>query len=380
MNKTAIINKPHVIWILANESSAPYFNWFAELTAIKKNIQLSFICLTSEKPKMIEDVGQFGWNCYWIKFDHEKRKTGMIKAFFQLLILFVKLKPDVVHTHLFDDSLPSLFAAKIAGVKKRVITKADTSFHYFYAPKWVIADKFNNWNATHIVPVSNEAKSFILDKENAPENKITMIHHGIPSKLFTNQSEEYKRELINKYNLTGKKIFGTVSRFIEWKGYRYIIEAIPAVVEKYPNSLFLFVGQGSQKEELETLASKLNVRQHIVFTGWIDRAHIPSLYSILDVYVHAANFEPFGFVIPEAMMNAAPIVSTPTGSALDAIKHKVNGYLANYKDAKSLAEGITYTLEHGADFKEKGKQTALDMFEFDLMYNNYLNLYNKFNK
>jgi hypothetical protein len=76
MNKTAIINKPHVIWILANESSAPYFNWFAELTAIKKNIQLSFICLTSEKPKMIEDVGQFGWNCYWIKFDHEKEKLA----------------------------------------------------------------------------------------------------------------------------------------------------------------------------------------------------------------------------------------------------------------------------------------------------------------
>jgi len=42
-------------------------------------------------------------------------------------------------------------------------------------------------------------------------------------------------------------------------------------------------------------------------------------------------------------MNTAPVVSTPTGSALDAIQHKQNGYLVNYKDAVSMAEGINYT-------------------------------------
>lgn len=367
----------HIVFVISNESSVPYFNWFAEKAAQQKKHQFSFVALYTETPKMISDVGRFGWNCYWIKYDHHKRKRGMLSTFFSLYKLFRKLNPDVVHTHLFDDSFPGLLAARLAGIDKRVITKQDTTFHYFFSPKWVLADKFNNWNATDIVPVSNEAKSFILDKENAPENKITMIHHGIPSKIFTQQSDEYKKELINNYKLAGKRVIGTVSRLIEWKGYRYIIEAIPTVVEKYPNSLFLFVGQGSQKEELETLASKLNVRQYIVFTGWMDRPYMPSLYSILDVYVHAANFEPFGFVIPEAMMNAAPIVSTPTGSALDAIKHKINGYLANYKDSKSLADGIIYTLEHGADFKDKGKQTALEMFEFDKMWQGYIALYER---
>lgn len=99
------------------------------------------------------------------------------------------------------------------------------------------------------------------------------------------------------------------------------------------------------------------------------------MYALLDVYAHAANYEPFGFVIPEAMMNAAPVVSTPTGSALDAIKHKENGYLVNYKDANSMAEGINYTIEHGADFKEKGRITAFEMYNFELMYDNYIKLY-----
>ena len=76
----------------------------------------------------------------------------------------------------------------------------------------------------------------------------------------------------------------------------------------------------------------------------MDRTYIPSFYGILNVYVHAASFEPFGFVIAEAMMNGAPIVSTPTGSALDSIKHKENGYIVEYKNSEVLR-----------DLKEKNK-------------------------
>lgn len=367
----------HIVFVISNESSVPYFKWFAQQAAQQKKHQFTFVTLYTEKPQMIEDVGKYGWDCYWFRFDHHKRKRGMIRTFFQLYRLFKKLKPDVVHTHLFDDSFPGLMAARLAGIKKRVVTKQDTTFHYYYAPNWVIADKINNKNATHIVPVSTEAEKFIIEKENAPVEKITMIHHGIPPEIFTQQSEDFKQELVEKYQLQGKRIIGTVARLIEWKGYRYIVEAIPQVIKKYPDAIFLFVGQGNQKEELQQLAKQLNVLSYIVFAGWIDRAYIPSLYAILDVYAHAANYEPFGFVIPEAMMNAAPVVSTPTGSALDAIQHQQNGYLVNYKDAISLAEGINYTLEHGADFKEKGKKTALEMYNFERMYNNYIQLYEK---
>lgn len=367
----------HIIFVISNESSVPYFNWFAEKAAQQKRHQFSFVTLYTETPKMIEDVGKFGWDCYWFKFDDNKRKRGMISAFMKLFWLFLKIKPDVVHSHLFDDAVPGLFAAKLANVPIRVITKADTTFHYFYAPKWIIADKFNNYNATNIIPPSKEAEKFIIENENTPIQKITMIHHGIPPELFTNQKDSVKSMLTKKYGLEGKKVIGTVARFIDWKGYKYIIQAIPYIIKDFPDSIFLFVGQGNQKAELELLVKELNVEKYVVFTGWVERDHIPSLYGLLNVYLHAANFEPFGFVIPEAMMNGVPVVSTPTGSALDAINHKVNGYLVEYKNPKSIAEGVCYTLKNGSEFKEKGKKTALEMYNFDLMYNNYIKLYEK---
>ena len=367
----------HIVFTIADSGDVPYFKWFAKQAKQDNKHKFTFVALSKQKTPMLDYVEQLGFDAFLIPFDTSKRKKSLISAFFKLYKLFKNLKPDVVQTNLFDDSLPGLLAARLAGVKKRVIVKQDTTFHYYYAPRWVKADKFNNWNATDLVPVSNEAKQFIIDKEKADVNKITMIHHGIPSDLFTKSSEKDKALLIEKYNLQDKIIIGTVSRLIEWKGYRYIIQAAEKVVKKYPNAIFVFVGQGEQKQELLELAKKHNVIDNIIFTGWMDRNLIPSFYSILDVYAHAASFEPFGFVIPEAMMNGAPVVSTPTGSALDAIKHKENGYLCKYKDSESLAEGIIFTIENGNKFKEKGKETALKMYEFKVMYSNYIKLYER---
>jgi len=367
----------HIVFTIADSGAVPYFQWFAKKAKEDNKHKFSFVALSTEETPMLKYVKKLGLDTHLIYYDTANRKKSMISAFFKLYKLYKTIKPDIIQTNLFDDSVSALLAAKLFGIKKRVIVKQDTTFHYYYAPKWVKADKFNNWNATDLVPVSNEANQFIIDKEKADVNKITMIHHGIPSELFTQSTEEYKQLLIEKYNLKDKIIIGTVSRLIEWKGYRYIIQAAKKVIEKYPNVVFLFVGEGEQKEELITLAKENNVINNIIFTGWMDRELIPSFYSILDVYAHAASFEPFGFVIPEAMMNGAPVVSTPTGSALDAIKHKENGYLCKYKDVESLSEGIVFTIENGKGYNEKGKQTALEMYEFEVMYNNYIKLYEK---
>ena len=367
----------HIVFTIADEGAVPYFQWFAQKAKQEEKHKFSFVALATKKTEMQEKIEQIACDTYLIPFDVNHRKKSMISAVFKLYKLFKKIKPDIIQTNLFDDSLPGLLAARLAGIRKRIIVKQDTTFHYYYAPKWVKADKFNNWNATDLVPVSSEAKQFIIDKEKADISKITMIHHGIPSELFTKSTEEYRQLLIDKYHLQDRIIIGTVSRLIDWKGYKYLIKAAKLVVEKYPKAIFLFVGEGPQKLELEILIKKQKLENNITFVGWLDRKLIPSFYSILDVYAHAASNEPFGFVIPEAMMNAAAVVSTPTGSALDAIKHKENGFLCKYKDSESLAEGIIYTIENGVIFKEKGKQTALKMYEFDVMYNNYLNMYNE---
>ena len=325
---------------------------------------------------MIEEMKERGCDCIWIEFNPKSRKSGMIKAFFELVKLFRKLKPDVVHTHLFDDSFPGLLAAKIAGVKKRVITKQDTTFHWYYAPKWVWADRFNNRNATHLIAVTEENKQFIIESEHADPKKVRLAHNGFPFDLMTKQFDEVKRKYIEKYGLQGKIVVGTVSRLIEWKGYLDIINAAERLVVNYPQIHFLFIGYGNQKKTLEKTIADKKLQNHITLTDWIDRADIPSLYGIMDVYAHAARYEPFGFVLIEAMFNGVPVVSTATGVAKDIIVHKENGYLVSYDDVARLADGIEYMLENGGkDIGAKGKETALKSFQFENMFNRYKTIY-----
>ncbi len=373
----------HIVHIMASNSSVPYFNWFAEEIKNYPQFKFSFIALYPTSPQMMEDMRLRGCDCYWIKFDSAKRKSSMISVLPKLVGLLKKIKADVVNTHLFDDSLPGLLAARLAGIKKRVITKGDTTYHWNYAPTWVWADRFNNFNATDVVAISNESKEFILTKEKANSRKVSMIHHGIPFKYLTDQRDDYKKELTDKYLLAGKIVIGTVARLIEWKGYRYIIEAARKVVKTNPNIVFLFAGLGDQYEELVKLVNNYGLNKNIIFTGWVARNYIPSLYSVMDIYLHAATTEPFGFVIAEAMANGTPLVTTKTGAAADALEHKKNCYFVEEKNADEIADGISWMLED-LQRKEKiaseGIELAHKMYDVKYMLKNYLSLYKANNK
>jgi glycosyltransferase involved in cell wall biosynthesis len=284
----------------------------------------------------------------------------------------------VVNTHLFDDSLPGLFAAKLAGVKKRVIRKQDTAYHWYFAPLWVRADRFNNRNATDIIAISDDSKKFLVEKEKAPENKVHRIHNGIPIHDFTTQVKEDKEYLISRYGLEGKIVVGTIARYIEWKGYRYIIEAAKILTEKYKNLKFLFVGYGEQQEELEKLIEKNKLGEYIVLTNWIDKEYIPSLYGVMDIYLHASFMEPFGFVFIEAMANGVPIVTSKTGVAADALEHKSTCYFTGFMDPKGIAEGVEWMLENPAEresMKERMKKLAHEEFSVEHMLDEHIKVY-----
>lgn len=370
----------HVVHVIANNSTVPYLNWFAERSGKYPDVKFTFIVLYPEKPHLIEEMKRYGFESHWIVYDQSKRKSGMVKAFFRLYKLFKQLKPDVVNTHLFDDSVPALLAARLAGVTKRVIRKQDTAYHWYFTPIWVWIDRFNNVNSTDIIAISEDSKMFLIEKEKAPSNKVRMIHNGIPIKDFTNQVDADKEFLIKKYGLEGKIVIGTIARYIEWKGYRHIIEAAKTLVQKNKNLKFLFVGYGEQQQELEELVNKYGLSEYIVFTNWIDRKHIPSLYGIMDIYVHAAFMEPFGFVFIEAMANGVPIVTSKTGVAADALEHKVTCYFTEDKDSKGIADGVEWMLENPyerEEMKEKIKRIATEQFSVEHMLDEHMKVYKK---
>lgn len=366
----------HVAFVMANNSRAPYLTAFMRRGAALGVDRFSFVAMTAEPPEMVEEARSFGFEGHWLPFDHNRRKRSMLAAVPRLTLLFRRLAPDVVHTHLFDDSLPGMLAARLAGVRRRVVTKGDTGFHHVHVPLWVAADRFTNANATDVVALSQEALDFVRDVERCPRGKLRMIHHGVDAEALGHPDADEVAALQRRLSLRGRFVVGTVSRFIAWKGHRALLEVAEIVRRRAPNVCFLWVGTGGERPGLERLVRERGLEDTIRFVGGVPPSQMPALYSAMDVYLHGARLEPFGLVIAEAMMAGLPVVSTPTGAARDALVHRENGWIGGYDSPESLAEGVLFFHQNppGKPFR-RAQATARALFSFDQMYDRYRELY-----
>lgn len=373
----------HIAIIISNNPTVPYFNWLAEASVNSQDIKFTFIALCKEKPIMIEEVGAYGCGCFWIKFDWEKRKRSWVSCTIKLYKVLKQIKPDIVHSNLFDDAVPTLIASYLLGIKRRIVTKADTGFHWTYAYKGILFDKLVNFLATDIIAISSESKQFILDQEKADPTKIVLIHHGIKIDEQINLvNKDFITNLKTRFALHGKIVVGMVSRLVEWKGIHYAVEAARSLCEKYPDMIFLIVGVGTEQAKLEALITKYNLNGKFILAGRFEPTAIPSLFETFNIFLHTATMEPFGFVIPEAMSHSLAIVSTSTGSSRDSIRHKHNGYLIESKKTEQIVEGIDWVIKnnHNKELNKAAFKTVHDLFDFKFMYNNYVKLYLKENK
>mgnify|MGYP001198104281 CR=1 FL=1 len=338
---------------------------------------MSFVFLNATKPELVNELTLKGHKSYWYYFNYAKKKQFQyIKVFIKLLFLFIKIKPDVVQTNLFDDSLPALYAAKLAQVKKRVITKQDTGYHIKYTPHYIKYDKFNNKNATHIIPVSKETQELILKYEKPDINKVKLIHHAVNEFFFEQYDENIILEIKRKYHLENKKVIGMVARYIESKGYKNAIEAAKYIVASNPDVIFKGVGWGDQESELISLINKYDLANNFVLTGKIDYLLMPSLYKCFDIYLHAADYEPFGFVIAEAMFSKIPIISTKVGAARDVLVHKESAYILESNQPHEIIKNLEGMLT--IDTKpmvEKSYSLAKKYFAKKVMWSNYKDIF-----
>lgn len=369
----------HILHTFANNATVPYLSWFAERAAREGNIRYSFVNLYPERPAMIDEMAALGFPCEWVPYDDRHRKSGLLRAMPAMLRHIRRHGPRIVHCNLFDDTLPGLIAARLAGVPIRVMTRQDTGFHWMHARKWLFADRWNARLATDIIAISGESMRHLIDREGLPAEKMHLVHNGIPPGPHTAQDPKEIEALRARFGLEGRgPVLGNVARFIAWKGHRHLVDAARLLVQRHPQARFLLCGQGELEGEVRRWVHEAGLDNHVILTGRLERRQMPSFYGLLDAYLHAAVLEPFGLVYAEAMMNGVPVVSTATGAALDAIEDGVNGFLARERSGAALAEATERLL--ATDRKaigEAGRATAMRMYSFDTMWNGTMEVYRK---
>ncbi|MCK4364174.1 MAG: glycosyltransferase family 4 protein, partial [Candidatus Aminicenantes bacterium] len=229
-----------------------------------------------------------------------------------------------------------------------------------------------------IVALTNrEKKDHILFKI-AEEDKFSVIYSGIELNILKESSSEEKQNLKKELGIPENSlIVGTAGRLVPVKGPEFLVKASKYIISKYPDTYFMFTGDGPLEQDLKRKALEMGISDNIIFLGWRD--DLAKIISIYDIFVLPSLNEGMGRVLVEAMALGKSIVASNVGGIPDLVTHGKNGFLVPPKNPKELAKYIQVLLED-KDKREKmglaGKEIAYN-FTSERMIEKIANLYKK---
>ncbi|NLD42833.1 MAG: glycosyltransferase family 4 protein, partial [Chloroflexi bacterium] len=155
----------------------------------------------------------------------------------------------------------------------------------------------------------------------------------------------WRREL----GLNGAKVVGFAGRFVEEKGFDYLLQAIPLVRERHPDVKFVYAGETRVVYErfYERCLPLLEAqRDHVLELGLItDPQRMADYYALCDVFVLPSRTDCLASVQVEAMLSGTPVVATNIPGAREVVKATGMGLLVPPRDERALAEGLTKVLD-----------------------------------
>jgi glycosyltransferase involved in cell wall biosynthesis len=148
-----------------------------------------------------------------------------------------------------------------------------------------------------------------------------------------------------------------IGRFVHWKGFDDLVDAIGRARERAPGVRLVLVGDGDLRTELEARVSALELGGLVTFTGMAAREDVPVYFAAADVVavpsVHYAGYvDGLPNVALEAMASGKPLVATRVGGLPSVVDHGENGLLVDEHDPQALAEAIV-ALAHDPDLRAR---------------------------
>jgi phosphatidylinositol alpha-1,6-mannosyltransferase len=135
--------------------------------------------------------------------------------------------------------------------------------------------------------------------------------------------------------LEGKPVLLTVGRIDareRYKGHDRVIAAIPTLVARGHEVVYVVVGEGDDRARLERLADSLGVAEHLRLLGAVAPQHLAEAYRMADLFVMPSTGEGFGIVFIEAMASGTPALGFAVAGARDALADGELGTLASADD------------------------------------------------
>lgn len=296
-----------------------------------------------------------------------------IKAYFALKKFFRERKFDVVHTHCSKAGIIGRAAAWNAGTPLVVHTVHGQAFHPYEKPwKNFLFKTSERWAAAHCHRIYAVAQAMIdqcVQAGIAPAEKYQVVYSGMEIEKFLNAvpEPELRKQLGIPENV---KVIGSVARLFRQKGYEYFVPAAGKIVEKYPDTHFLVVGNGTMREELDRQIKSMGLTDRFHFAGLVSPDQVYRYIAQMDILLHLSLHEGLPRSVVQALASGKPAIGFALDGTPEVIFDNRTGFLARPEDVDSVVEGVLKILGSPALAEEmgrNGKQLVAQKFDWHYM-------------
>ncbi len=285
-----------------------------------------------------------------------------LRAVWMLYKLIRRLNPDIVHTQTSKAGIIGRLAARLAGTPIIIHTAHAFPFHaYVPTPlRWayVLIERWAaGWTDLLMVDTESVRADGLRLRIALDSDKIVTVPMGVDLVKFSPslKGPDNLRETLG----LGLRdlVVGIVARLVPDKGLECFLRMAASIRAKRSDVMFLVVGDGPLRRDLERLAESFGIRNAVVFVG--HRTDVPALMQAMDLFVLPTRREGFGVVFAEAMAMGKATVGSRIGPVAEVVEDGVTGYLALVDDADGFALRVLDLLNDETKrraFGEAGRQ------------------------
>lgn len=319
---------------------------------------------------------------------HRRETWLSIKHVGSYLRRWLKDNESLTHVDFYPFSLAEHFSSNRYDI---ILTKADRSlytlsslkerFGYkliyrypFTLPFTHIFDKRSEFarrksfeKIDHFICISETARKN-LEYEGIDPSKIDVVYNSVDLSFFS--PGEKDTELMDKLNISkDDHVIIFVGKLVSWKNPFTLLYALKILLQKGLSIKPILIGQGAQKPNLQKTAEILDLKDRIIFLGFVENTQLNKYYRLADVFVMPSMTtitweDQFPFAVVEAMASGLPVVVTQSGGMPELVGDAGRIYpQGNYRElARHLYEILT-DKQLSQSMSASSRQRAEDMFD-----------------
>jgi glycosyltransferase involved in cell wall biosynthesis len=355
------------------------------LSALDPGRFINYLCYLYPIDSLVEEARAAGAQVFCLGV---KGKAQWLPSIYHLVKFIKTTRVDLVHTNLYESDVIGGIAARLSGIPaiSTLASPADAiapfkkqlqlSSYKLGLSKFLHRTVYKTCYR-HFIAVSEHVKKSWISNSGIDEPQITVIPRAINRDLT--QSESVSAITETRKKLVGDQSYPVllnVGRLIPQKGQRYLLEAMPEILKKYPGAKLLIAGEGPMRSELEKFKKDKGLDHVVSLLG--SRSDIKMLHLASDIFVFPSLSEGMPGALLEAAVLGKPCVVADIEPVQEILKNGASGLFVPPKDSPALAQAIIRLSSNQSEAQAMGlkaRETVLQEHSIDKIISKLEDLY-----